>query len=165
MRLRRGSSAAELRFNVALRRSKVQGDTHRRGRPPCLPVKFWMSACRLFVIVRADDLPQPLRRRVAIGSAPTAGCRQRWRATPLLWRGGGGFSLPNGRGRGWVFTLSSSRQNTARCARADVWTGGPSCYGPRRDRRRSRAACLPGYTGRGTTGSAAAPRCCRCSPR
>ena len=31
-----------------------------------------IRVCRLFVIVRADNLPQPLRRRVAIGSAPTS---------------------------------------------------------------------------------------------
>ena len=43
-----------------------------RGRPPCLPVKLGCMVCRLFVIIRADNLPQPLRRRVAIGSAPTS---------------------------------------------------------------------------------------------
>ena len=31
------------------------------------------SSCWVFVVVRADDLPQPLRRRVAKGSAPTCG--------------------------------------------------------------------------------------------
>ena len=50
----------------------------RRGRPPCLPEKRNGAFVRLsgrrggaFAAVRADDLPQPLRRRVAIGSAPT----------------------------------------------------------------------------------------------
>ena len=50
----------------------------RRGRPPCLPEKTNGSLRevvrqkgRAFAAVRADDLPQPLRRRVAIGSAPT----------------------------------------------------------------------------------------------
>ena len=28
----------------------------------------------MFAIVRADDLPQPFQRRVAIGSAPPVGC-------------------------------------------------------------------------------------------
>ena len=165
MRLRRGSSAAELRFNVALRRSKVQGDTHRRGRPPCQPV-IW--GCIGVQVVRYCSGRRPPPAPPKEGSNRV--CPYGWMPTTLArdsppLEGRGRFLPPYGRGRGWVFTLSSSHQNTARCARADVWTGGPSCYGPRRDRRRSRAVCLPGYTGRGTTGSAAAPRCCRCSPR
>ena len=35
---------------------------------------MWRGPRWLFAIVRADDLPQPLQRRVAIGSAPTIGC-------------------------------------------------------------------------------------------
>ena len=44
----------------------------------------WLSAC-------CPLLP---------GGGDHAGCRQRWRATPLLWRGGGGSPLPLREGLG-----------------------------------------------------------------
>ena len=57
------------------------------GREDTLGVR---SQCE--AVVRADDLPQPLRRRVAIGSAPTVGCFRRYHPQPLALRREWGFA-------------------------------------------------------------------------
>ena len=55
----------------ALSARKKQHLHKNPGRCPGLLAAAPLGRRWVFVVVRADDLPQPLRRRVAKGSAPT----------------------------------------------------------------------------------------------
>ena len=64
-----------------LQREKSNDNTKTQGDAlgyVLLPL-WGVAGCSLLAaVVQADDLPQPLRRRVAIGSAPTVGWGPRW---------------------------------------------------------------------------------------